>query len=115
MIAVGAGSLTPLLASADARTPICLSISTEGTCENDFSDNPCIGVNGRFVVFTSCASNLVVGDTNDEMDAFVRGPLFTLPPSPYTFSEVASALRFAGGLKSASAEGLARCDVNGDG
>ena len=36
------------------------------------SDEPAISANGRFVAFSSCATNLVTGDTNLSMDVFVR-------------------------------------------
>ena len=37
-----------------------------------FSGEPSISANGRRVVFFSTANNLVVGDTNDTYDLFVR-------------------------------------------
>lgn len=36
------------------------------------SDSPSISATGRFITFTSVASNLVSGDTNDELDVFVH-------------------------------------------
>ena len=39
---------------------------------NDHSFWPAISANGRFVAFTSTASNLVAGDTNHKRDVFVR-------------------------------------------
>lgn len=39
---------------------------------NGWSDNPAISADGRFVAFTSSASNLVSGDTNKLPDVFVR-------------------------------------------
>ena len=47
-----------------------------GTTSNVFSSLPAsearISGNGRFVVFTSGASNLIAGDTNSRIDVFVR-------------------------------------------
>lgn len=34
--------------------------------------DPAISADGRYVAFYSFASNLVPGDTNDELDVFVR-------------------------------------------
>jgi Tol biopolymer transport system component len=39
---------------------------------NDWSRTPAISADGRYVEFTSAASNLVAGDTNDASDVFVR-------------------------------------------
>lgn len=56
------------------------SISTSREQANYPSEGPngsyesAISGDGRFVGFTSLASNLVSGDTNDEGDVFVRGP-----------------------------------------
>jgi Tol biopolymer transport system component len=42
---------------------------SSGTAD-DYSDDPSISTNGRFVTFDSRAANLVDGDTNGEMDVF---------------------------------------------
>jgi Tol biopolymer transport system component len=52
-----------------------LSVSSEGTQGNDESSFPAISANGRFVAFSSLASNLVGGDRHNTADTFVRGPL----------------------------------------
>src|SRR5262249_21008581 len=39
---------------------------------NDNSSNPLVSTDGRFVEYTSIATNLVVGDTNNREDVFVR-------------------------------------------
>ncbi len=49
-----------------------VSVSTNGIQSNGESDSPAISGDGRYVVFNSEASNLVPGDTNGEMDAFVH-------------------------------------------
>ncbi|NUM43394.1 MAG: hypothetical protein HUU38_01720 [Anaerolineales bacterium] len=50
---------------------IRVSVASDGTEANDFSDFPRISANGRYVAFGSYASNLVNGDTNGSIDAFV--------------------------------------------
>jgi uncharacterized repeat protein (TIGR01451 family) len=48
------------------------SVSDTGAAGNDNSSGPVVSADGRFVAFTSAASNLVPGDTNARDDAFVR-------------------------------------------
>ncbi|MFI5837152.1 TolB family protein [Micromonospora sp. NPDC051300] len=48
-----------------------LSVSAEGAQADSFSNDPSIDHRGRYVSFTSYASNLVPGDTNDMLDVFV--------------------------------------------
>jgi Tol biopolymer transport system component len=52
-----------------------VSTSSAGVEGNGNSYDPAISAEGRFVAFSSDASNLVGGDTNDTTDVFVRGPL----------------------------------------
>lgn len=49
-----------------------VSVGATGAEGIGFSDDPALSADGRFVVFQSDASNLVPGDTNDEVDIFVR-------------------------------------------
>jgi len=49
-----------------------VSVSSAGAEGNDDSGFPSISANGRFVAFSSLASNLVPGDTNHRFDVFVR-------------------------------------------
>jgi Tol biopolymer transport system component len=50
-----------------------VSVSTSGAQGNsDSFDTPSISSDGRYVAFSSYASNLVVGDTNGTQDIFVR-------------------------------------------
>ena len=49
-----------------------VSVASDGTQGNSFSYAPAISVDGRYVAFTSDASNLVVGDTNGVKDIFVH-------------------------------------------
>ncbi len=48
-----------------------ISISSEGEQGNGSSNLPKLSADGQFVVFTSNASNLVEGDTNDSGDVFL--------------------------------------------
>jgi PKD repeat protein len=49
-----------------------ISVAVDGGSANGASTNGGITPDGRFVVFTSTASNLVPGDTNGRQDVFVR-------------------------------------------
>jgi Bacterial Ig-like domain/WD40-like Beta Propeller Repeat len=49
-----------------------VSVASDGTEANSFSLGARISDDGRYVAFTSVASNLVPGDTNNRVDAFVR-------------------------------------------
>ena len=52
-----------------------VSVASDGTQANAYSRSPAISGDGRFVVFESNASNLVVDDTNNIQDVFVRDRL----------------------------------------
>ena len=49
-----------------------VSMATNGAQGNNHSDSPSISADGRFVAFTSYATNLVPDDTNDVQDVFVH-------------------------------------------
>lgn len=49
-----------------------VSVDSGGVQGDDISHNPSISADGRFVVFTSPATNLVAGDTNGWTDVFVH-------------------------------------------
>jgi WD40 repeat protein len=49
-----------------------VSVASDGTQGNNASDRPSISADGRYVVFTSLANNLVEGDTNGVQDCFVH-------------------------------------------
>jgi Ca2+-binding RTX toxin-like protein len=55
-----------------ANTTTRVSISSTGNQGNQDSDDPSISADGRFVTFSSEASNIVPGDTNNKEDIFVR-------------------------------------------
>jgi Tol biopolymer transport system component len=52
-----------------------INVSSSGAQANNISYLPAISGDGRFVAFTSDASNLVPGDTNGLLDVFVRDRL----------------------------------------
>jgi flagellin-like hook-associated protein FlgL len=54
------------------NTTTRVSLSTSGTEGNQASDAVSISADGRYVLFTSLATNLVSGDTNAVYDNFVR-------------------------------------------
>ena len=49
-----------------------VSVATGGGQANDYSDQPTISADGRFVAFASWATDLVSGDTNLAGDVFIR-------------------------------------------
>lgn len=55
-----------------ANTTVLVSLSATGDIANGDSKHPSISADGRFVAFSSEASNLVPGDTNNRSDIFVR-------------------------------------------
>ena len=54
-----------------ANTTTRVSVGLAGANANGGSDSPSISADGRLVAFTSAASNLIEGDTNNQRDAFV--------------------------------------------
>ena len=48
-----------------------VSVTPDGEEANDASFEPDISANGRYVIYSSVASNLVPGDDNNDLDAFV--------------------------------------------
>ncbi len=49
-----------------------ISVSSDGTQGNDQSGYPVISADGRYVAFSSMATNLVVGDTNQVWDIYLH-------------------------------------------
>lgn len=70
-------AVRPLAYAADDVEPttMLVSVATNGRAGNQVSSQPAISADGRFVAFTSKASNLVAGDTNRKTDIFVRDML----------------------------------------
>ncbi len=58
----------------DLQTGAILRVSTDstGVQANGLSDDASLSADGRYVLFESSASNLVVGDTNSNPDIFVK-------------------------------------------
>src|SRR6266511_706579 len=61
----------PSAVAAAASTSL-VSVASDGTQGNDPSSGPATSSDGRVVAFHSIATNLVAGDTNAEIDIFVR-------------------------------------------
>jgi Tol biopolymer transport system component len=55
-----------------AKKTILVSVARGGGSGSDLSNQPVISDDGSLVAFTSFARNLVAGDTNGELDVFVR-------------------------------------------
>jgi PKD repeat protein/Tol biopolymer transport system component len=58
-----------------AGTTEIVSISSDGSLANGPSGGPHLSPDGRYVTYSSYATNLVPGDTNGEQDAFVHDRL----------------------------------------
>ena len=63
---------TPAHATAAATTTTRVSVTGDGTEANAANQGPVISSDGRFVAWTSGATNLVAGDTNGVADVFVK-------------------------------------------
>ncbi|HTE07041.1 MAG TPA: calcium-binding protein [Planctomycetota bacterium] len=63
------------LSSAAAQTTTLISVSSAGVQGDETSGPGGVSADGRFVVFASFASTLVLGDTNGDSDIFVRDTL----------------------------------------
>lgn len=53
------------------RTTTRASVASDGTQANQECGHPAISADGRYITYTSSASNLVPGDTNNSPDVFV--------------------------------------------
>jgi hypothetical protein len=72
----GGGQFQLYLRDLVARTTIRVSKSSSGaSADTGFTSNGVVSADGRFVAFTSGATNLVVGDTNNSPDIFLRDVL----------------------------------------
>jgi len=60
------------LRDRQAGTTSRVSVSSAGTQANAYSSTVALSADGRYVAFSSSASNLVTGDTNAYEDVFVR-------------------------------------------
>jgi hypothetical protein len=69
---VGPGCDDIYLHDRQSGTTTRLSVTSGGAQGDDHSRAPTISADGRYVAFTSLASNLVVGDSNGASDVFLR-------------------------------------------
>lgn len=53
-------------------TNILISVNTNGVAGSEISSEPSVDATGRYVVFSSAATDLVAGDTNKSRDVFLR-------------------------------------------
>ena len=67
--------LSPAAAAAPQHPLECVSVSPTGQSADGSSYYPSISADGRYVAFTSEASNLVPGDTNGVLDVFRKDRL----------------------------------------
>src|SRR5689334_17711138 len=70
--AVSLACLLAALAAPASAQITRVSVSTAGTEANGASFTPSVSADGRFVVFSSLATNLVADDTNGVADVFLR-------------------------------------------
>lgn len=68
----GAGHWEVRVRDLGAKKTSDASVGRHGAAPNGNSDYPSVSGDGRFVVFSSTASNLVAGDLNQVADVFVR-------------------------------------------
>ena len=68
----------------DLKTGTTVRASTDaaGAQGNGVSEVPALSADGRYVAFSSYASNLVAGDSNGVPDLFARDLTVALPPPP---------------------------------
>jgi len=72
VVVVVAGLLLGPAAFASQGTTVRVSIASDGGDTSANSNWPSVSADGRYVAFSSWASNLVANDTNDQSDIFVR-------------------------------------------
>jgi hypothetical protein len=65
-------ALLVAVAATESLAQVRVSVATDGTEADNHSFLPAMSGTGRFVAFTSFASNLVAGDTNGVQDVFLR-------------------------------------------
>jgi hypothetical protein len=68
-LALAVGAAAPTAAQGVTKR---VSLGPGGVQGDRISEKPALSMNGRFVAFTSWATNLVPGDTNDWFDVFVH-------------------------------------------
>ena len=88
--------------STNTTTPV--SVDLASNLGSNFSGNPSISADGRFVAFRSFASNLVPGDTNNQPDIFVRN-LSTNTTTRVSVDSAGNQGNVSSGIPSISADG----------
>ncbi|MEP6516621.1 calcium-binding protein [Microcoleus vaginatus] len=86
------------------NTTTRVSVDSAGNSGNNRSFIPSISANGRFVAFQSEASNLVPGDTNNNIDVFVRDTI-TNTTTRVSVDSAGNQARGISALASISADG----------
>jgi Ca2+-binding RTX toxin-like protein len=86
------------------NTTTRVSVNSAGNQGNSESGSPSISADGRFVAFTSRASNIVPGDTNNSYDLFVRDTL-TNTTTRVSVDSAGNQGNFESGSPSISADG----------
>jgi Ca2+-binding RTX toxin-like protein len=86
------------------NTTTRVSVNSAGNQGNSDSDSASISADGRFVAFTSRASNIVPGDTNNSYDLFVRDTL-TNTTTRVSVDSAGNQGNFESGSPSISADG----------
>ncbi|MEG4528987.1 calcium-binding protein [Microcoleus sp. D2_18a_D3] len=88
-----------------ANTTTRVSVDSVGNQGNNISTAPSISANGRFVAFSSEATNLVPGDTNNTNDIFVRDSLTDTTTRVSVDSAGNQGNKYSGNNPSISADG----------
>lgn len=70
-----AAPVGPAQAAVDPGSSQLVSAAADGSQGNDYSHAPVVSADGRYVAFASYATNLVSGDTNGQVDLFVKDTL----------------------------------------
>jgi Tol biopolymer transport system component len=71
-VARGSGNDQVYLRDRVAGSTVLVSTNPSGKAVDGNSDDPSVSADGRYVAFTSDAADVVPGDTNDDLDVFVR-------------------------------------------
>jgi Tol biopolymer transport system component len=66
------GRIDGFVVDVARNTTTCVSVNDDGIIGNAESRSPIVSSNGRWVSFSSLATNLVAGDTNATSDSFIR-------------------------------------------
>jgi Ca2+-binding RTX toxin-like protein len=82
-----------------------VSTASDGTQANNISFNPVLSADGRYVTFESGASNLVAGDTNGQLDIFVKDLLTGVTTLVSTASDGTQANGYSSAVAAISADG----------